>query len=129
MVCGKEVVRSRLSCCQFMSVMDYSVTKQDLRSRSIIASVPLPYARRRTASSSICCSVRPGLLFTAFMSYVDKVKSELVSCNHPEDFNTHTVFVMPSVNLTNSIFPSVCSHSGKRVRIKRMADVCESALL
>ena len=40
-----------------------------------------------------------------------------------------TVFVMPSLNRTNSNLPSACSHSGKRAKISLDADLSDSALL
>lgn len=40
-----------------------------------------------------------------------------------------TVFVMPSVNLMNSISPSPCSHCGLTDKTNRSAEACESALL
>ena len=40
----------------------------------------------------------------------------------------HTVFVMPSVNLTNSIESLVSRHSGRSVRMRLRAELCESEL-
>ena len=35
---------------------------------------------------------------------------------------SHTVLVIPSVNLMNSTLPSECSHSGNRLNTNRNAD-------
>jgi hypothetical protein len=40
----------------------------------------------------------------------------------------HTVFVMPSVNRTNSIVSLLSRHSGRRVSMRLRAELCESAL-
>jgi hypothetical protein len=40
----------------------------------------------------------------------------------------HTVFVMPSVNLTNSIVSFESRHSGRSVRIRLSAELYESVL-
>jgi hypothetical protein len=40
----------------------------------------------------------------------------------------HTVFVMPSVNRTNSIVSLESCQSGRRARMRLSAELCESVL-
>ena len=41
----------------------------------------------------------------------------------------HTVLVIPSLKRMKSMLPSLCSQSGKSDKMRRSADVWESALL
>lgn len=88
--------------------------------------MPFPYARRRIASSSTSVLERPGSLFTAFRSYPGL--SQVLGVLYGEKAGLHTVFVMPSVNLTNSIVSLVSRHSGRSVRMRLRAEFCESVL-
>jgi hypothetical protein len=90
--------------------------------------VPLPYARKSIASSSISAFERPGSLFTAFMSYPLLSQDPRRCLFFGEDVGLHTVFVMPSVNLTNSIVSLESRHSGRSVRMRLSAELCESLL-
>ena len=89
--------------------------------------MPLPYARSRIASSSMSVLERPGSLFTAFKSYplLSRVQGNF---EIGEVRGVHTVFVMPSVNLTNSIVSLDSRHSGRSVRMRLSAELCESVL-